>query len=85
MGKSKKVRVDRKRRQRNRAVKSGIKTAVGELNKLVSNKDAGAAKESLVKAIRILDRAASKGVMHHNTAARRKSRLARKVHGLSKT
>ena len=83
MAKSKKTRADLKRHRRNRAVKSGIKTIAGKLNQAISKKDAGAAKDSFAKAIRVLDKAASKGVIHRNTAARRKSRFARKVNLLA--
>ena len=79
MAKSKKTRAEFKRYRCNRTVKSGIKAVTGELNQAVSKKDAGAAKDSFTKAVRVLDRAASKGVIHRNTAARRKSRFARKV------
>ena len=83
MAKSKKTKVEFKRRRRNRAVKSGIKAVAGELNQAVSKKDTGAAKDSFAKAVRVLDRAASKGVIHRNTAARRKSRFARNVNLLA--
>ena len=83
MAKSKRTKTDLKRYWRNKTVKSGIKAVTGELNQAVSKKDAGAAKDPFTKAIRVLDRAASKGVIHRNTAARRKSRFARKVNLLA--
>ncbi len=84
MAKSKRTKTDLKKRLHNRAVKSGIKSTVRELNQAVSRKEAVPAKESLTKAVRQLDKAASKGVMHRNTAARKKSRLTRRVNAATK-
>ena len=82
MAKSKRTKTDLKRRLHNRAVKSGIKSTVRELNQAASRKEAVPAGESLAKAVRQIDKAASKGVMHRNTAARKKSRLTRRVNAL---
>ena len=84
MAKSKRTKTDLKKRQRNRAVKSGIKSTVRELNQAASKSEAAPAREALIKAVRQLDKAASKGVMHRNTAARKKSRLTRKVNAIIK-
>jgi small subunit ribosomal protein S20 len=70
---------DLKKWHRNRVVKSSIKTAIGGVNETISGKEANTAKETLLKAVRQLDKAVSKGVMHKNTAARRKSRLTKKI------
>ncbi len=70
---------DLKKRYQNRVVKSSVKTAVGEVNEAILGKDAKTASEALLKAIRQLDKAATKGVIHKNTASRKKSRLTRKV------
>ena len=70
---------DLERCYRNRAVKSSIKAAIDEVNQAISGKDANTAREALLRAIRQLDNAASKGVIHKNTAARKKSRLTQKV------
>jgi len=75
MGKKRDIR----KRYQNRVVKSSVKTAVGEANEAILGKDAKTAGEALLKATRQLDKAASKGVIHKNTASRKKSRLARKV------
>jgi len=70
---------DLRKRYQNRVVKSSVKTAVGEVNEAILGKDAKTASEALLKAIRQLDKAATKGVIHNNTASRKKSRLTRKV------
>ncbi len=75
MGKKK----DLRRWHQNKVVKSSVKTAIGEMNEAILGKDAKTASEALLKAIRQLDKAATKGVIHKNTASRKKSRLTRKV------
>lgn len=64
-----------KRRLRNRAVKSATKTASKHANEAIAAGDPEAARDAVRKAIRELDAAVSKGVLHPNNAARRKSRL----------
>ena len=64
-----------KRRLRNRAVKSSTKTAVRRANESILGGDMEAAREATRAAIQALDRAAQKGVLHANSAGRRKSRL----------
>ena len=80
--KSQKIKDSLKRHHRNRIVKSGIKSTVSELKKAVEGKEAVPAGEILKKACRQIGRAVSKGVIHRNTAARKKSRLAREVNSL---
>jgi small subunit ribosomal protein S20 len=65
-----------KRRLRNKAVKSELRTAVSSVRKALATGDAEAAQTALVTASRKLDKAASKGVIHKNQAANRKSALA---------
>jgi len=68
-----------KRRVRNYARKSDVKTAVKKLLEAVASKDAGSAKELLTVAQAKLARAQGKGLFHKNTVARKMSRLAKKV------
>ena len=71
-----------KRRVKNSQVKSTIRTAakkIGKIADMKDNKDAAAIQESYNAFIKIIDTAASKGVIKKSTAARKKSRLARKV------
>ncbi len=64
-----------KRRVRNRRYVSGARTAVKRARTALSSNDSQAAEDAVKNACSMLDRAASKGVIHPNNAARRKSRL----------
>jgi len=68
-----------KARQRNKAVKSSLKTAVRGLREAADSGDTEKATEALRAAYIKLDKAASKGVIHKNQAANRKSALAKRV------
>ncbi|NOX61929.1 MAG: 30S ribosomal protein S20 [Chloroflexi bacterium] len=68
-----------KRRERNRKVRGGVRKAIKRTRMLVAAGEIEAAQEQLRIAISRLDRAAKKGVIHPNNAARRKSRLTRLV------
>ena len=72
-----------KARLRNRAVKSELKTAVRATREAVVAGDAAKAQERLRVANRKLDKAVSKGVLHKNNAANKKSSLAQQVAALS--
>ena len=78
----KRIRTNEKRRQRNLAVKSELKTLVRKTREAVEAGDNEAAIEALRVASRKLDKAVSKGVIHRNQAANRKSKLARRVQSL---
>lgn len=73
-----------KRRQRNASVKSGLRTAVKKVKEAVAAGKADEAKASLKSAVTELDKAASKGVLHRNNAARRVSRLSKLVNEKTK-
>ena len=75
----KQARVDERRRQRNRSIRSEVKTYVTKAEKLIFSGDLGAAREAVVAATASLDRAAEKAIIHGNNAARRKSRLLKKL------
>ena len=74
----KRIKQNDKRRLRNRAVRSTIRSAVKTARGAVSDKTPQA-EASVLEAIRILDRAVSRGIIHRNTAARKKSSLARSL------
>ena len=74
----KRVRQNEKRRLRNRAVRSQVRTAVKTARGALEQSGTDP-RASVVEAIRALDRAVSKGVIHRNTAARKKSALARRL------
>lgn len=71
----KRIRSNERKRVRNRAVRAAVRTTVGKARRAVLAQ--GAEAEAEVKmAVRALDRAAEKGILHPNNARRRKSRLA---------
>ena len=78
----KRNKTNEKARQRNVAVKSALKTAVRRVRTAAQSGDAAAAGAALTVASKALDKAASKGVIHKNQAANRKSGLAKQVAGL---
>ena len=71
----KRIRQSEKRRVRNRTIRSQVRTAV----KTARAAGADALRTTVADAIRALDRAVTKGVIHRNTAARKKSALARRL------
>lgn len=75
----KSIRLIAEARSRNRSVNSSVKTQVAKAEKLALGKDAEAAREMVKQATVALDRAAQKRVIHRNNAARRKSRLTKKL------
>ena len=80
--KIKRIGTNEKARQRNVAVKSQLKTHVRRLREAVAAGDKDAAQSALLAASSKLDKAASKGVIHQNQAANRKSALAKQVSAL---
>ena len=70
------IRQSERRRQRNRTVRSRVRTSVKTARTALTEKS-GAATASVRDAIRALDKAVTKGVIHRNTAARKKSALTR--------
>ena len=73
----KRIGTNERRRLRNKAVKSELKTAVRRFRDAADSGDAEATTSALRTASRLLDKAASKGVVHKNQAANRKSAMAR--------
>jgi small subunit ribosomal protein S20 len=72
-----------KAHQRNRAVKSELRTHVRKFREAVESGDVAAATSALQVASRKLDKAVSKGVIHKNQAANRKSAIAKKLSELT--
>lgn len=79
---AKRARQNIKRRVGNRVLTSSSRTAVKKARTLITSGDSGAA-EAVALATKTLDRAASKGVIHKNNAARRKSRLVQALNKMS--
>ena len=68
-----------RRRERNRAAASTMRTAVKKVRAEIEQKNAAGAREALAAALPVLYRAADKGLIHKNAAARTKSRLATQI------
>jgi small subunit ribosomal protein S20 len=78
----KRIRTNEAARLRNKAVKSSLKTAVRRFREAADAGDAGQATAALRDASRKLDKAVSKGVIHANQAANKKSAMAKKAASL---
>ena len=78
----KRVLVAQKKADRNKAVKSKVKTYVKKVYAAIDAKDKDAAKTALTAAISEINKAGSKGVYHKNTCARKVSRLTKAVNAL---
>ena len=75
----KQARVNERRRLRNKSIRSFAKTNITKAERLIFSGELEAAREAVVVAISSLDKAAEKGIIHPNNAARRKSRLMKKL------
>ena len=75
----KRVLTNAKAHERNKAVKSEIKTAIKKVDAAVAAGDGDAAAKAAQDATRLLDRAATKGVIHKNQAANRKSGVVKRA------
>ena len=78
----KRVLVTKRNYDKNKAVKSSVKTAIKKVEAAVAASDKEAAKAALLAATATIDKAAKKGVYHKNNASRKVSRLARLVNGV---
>jgi small subunit ribosomal protein S20 len=79
----KRIKVTETKTAKNKMIKSALKTAVKKFLVAVAGGNAEEAKTTFVAAVKALDMAASKGIIHKNKAARNKSRLAAKLNGLT--
>jgi small subunit ribosomal protein S20 len=76
----KRQRQNLKRRDRNRAIKTRVHSAVKDAVKAIEGADAAGAQHELRQATRVLYKAAGKGTLHRNTAARKVARLSRALY-----
>jgi len=76
--------VTQKKSLRNKPIKSLAKTNIIKAEKLIFSGELKSAQEAVVAAVSSLDRAAEKGIIHPNNAARRKSRLLKKLNEAQK-
>ena len=79
----KRIRTNAKAQERNKAVRTELKTYIKRFRDAAQSGDADAAQEAYRLAARKLDKAASKGVIHANNAAHRKSKMASKLGALT--
>ncbi|MDD4801943.1 MAG: 30S ribosomal protein S20 [Syntrophomonas sp.] len=79
----KRARIAEDNRLRNKAFKSRLKTTIKKYEGSLTSDNADTAKENLVEATSLIDKSVSKGIMHKNTAARKKSNLAKKFNNLA--
>lgn len=77
------MRQNERNRQRNVDVRSLVKTRVKKLREYIQAKDVEKAREALSAAVREINRARSKGVLHQNTASRKVSRLTKEFNVLT--
>ncbi|QNO13579.1 30S ribosomal protein S20 [Alkalicella caledoniensis] len=75
----KRVKVIATKTARNASIKSYVRSTIKKYETAVAAGDKDVASTELVKAIRALDKAVTKGVLHKNTASRKKSRLSKKL------
>ena len=80
----KRIRQNRKREQRNVAVKTAVKTAIRRVEQAVRAGDLEAAKVNYSAAVSALDSASAKGILKKNTTSRKKSRLAKLINAAEK-
>ena len=79
----KRILVSNANAERNKAIKSGVKTAVKKVTAAVESGDKAAASAALVEATATIDKATSKGVYHKNTSAMKVSRLSKAVNEMA--
>lgn len=78
----KRVLVTKRNYDRNKSIKSSVKTAIKKVEAAVAEKDVEKAKAALLEATATIDKAATKGVYHKNNASRKVSRLAKAVNSI---
>ncbi len=81
----KKTKQAEKRNLLNKAVRSTIKTVERKVESVITSGNKEEAGKALIEASKVLQKAASKGVIHKNNAARQISRLTRKVNAMTKS
>jgi small subunit ribosomal protein S20 len=79
----KRIEVAQIRTDRNKAIKSGVKTAMKKVFAAIESGDKEAAKAALANATKTIEMAASKGIYHKNNAARKVSRISKAVNEMA--
>ncbi len=81
----KRVVVTEKKNSQNKMIRSAVKTAIKKFNAALAAGDAEAAEKLLPETVSVIDSAASKGILHKNNAANKKSALAKNLNALKAT
>lgn len=79
----KRILVNRTKADRNKAIKSGVKTAIKKVYAAIESGDKSAARAELVSATKTIEMAGSKGVYHKNNVARKVSRISKAVNEMA--
>ncbi len=79
----KRILVNRTKAERNKSIKSAVKTSIKKVEAAVAAKDKEAAAAALTVAISTIDKAETKGVYHKNNASRKVSRLSKAVNSIA--
>ncbi|MCC8104339.1 MAG: 30S ribosomal protein S20 [Lachnospiraceae bacterium] len=79
----KRILVSQKKHDKNKSIKSSVKTAMKKVEAAVAANDKAAAEAALLAATSTIDKAATKGVYHKNNAARKVSRLTKAVNTMA--
>ena len=80
---NKRILVNQTKYERNKSVKSAVKTAVKKVEAAVEANDKAAANEALIAATKLIEMAGSKGIFHKNNVARKVSRLTKLVNTIA--
>ncbi|MDD4776621.1 MAG: 30S ribosomal protein S20 [Syntrophomonas sp.] len=81
---AKRARNAEKARVRNKSYKSALKTGIKRFELSLTGDDVDASRDILLKATSLIDKSVSKGILHKNNAARKKSRLTKKLNSIVK-
>ncbi|MBQ8325760.1 MAG: 30S ribosomal protein S20 [Lachnospiraceae bacterium] len=79
----KRILVTKTKADRNKAIRSGVKTAIKKVYAAIDAKDKAAAEAALLEATSTIDKATTKGVYHPNNASRKVSRLTKAVNAMA--
>ena len=79
----KRILVNRTKAERNKAIKSGVKTAIKKVYAAIESGDKAAAAAELSAATKVIEMAGSKGVFHKNNVAHKVSRISKAVNGMA--
>ncbi|MFR8563364.1 MAG: 30S ribosomal protein S20 [Blautia sp.] len=79
----KRILVNRTKAERNKSIRSAVKTSIKKVDAAVANQDKAAAEAALKDAISTISKATSKGVYHKNNCARKVSRLTKAVNSIA--